>query len=82
MSPIIDFKKGDIVNIVSIDCGRNFNLRLSELGIYEGAEIKILKNDRWGPLIIRIFDSKIAIGKGEAFKIYGEKKPAEHMFDR
>jgi Fe2+ transport system protein FeoA len=68
-----DFKNGDQIKIKSIACGANFNRRLLELGLFEGSEVKIIKNDNHSPLILGIFDSKVAIGKAEAEKIYGEK---------
>lgn len=74
MSPLVKFKNGDKVNVRRVNCGSNFKRRLSELGLFRGAEIEIVKNDYWGPLIIKIFDSKIALGRGEAIKIYAEKK--------
>lgn len=74
MSPLIKFNNGDKVNIRCINCGDNFKRRLSELGLFNGAEIEIVKNDHWGPVVIKIFDSKIVLGRGEAIKIYAEKK--------
>ncbi len=74
MNSLIEFTNGDKVCIQYITCGLNFKRRLSELGLFEGMEIEIIKNDYWNPLIIKIFDSKIALGRGEAIKIYTEKK--------
>ncbi len=67
------FKKNEKIKILSIDCGREFCKRLCALGLFEGTEIKIIKNDNFGPIIIQILNSKIALGQGEANKIYGEK---------
>jgi len=67
------FKQGDKVKIKSLKCGQNFKKRLMELGLFDGSEIEITKNDNFGPLIIKIFDSKIALGRGEAQKIYAQK---------
>ena len=73
MKNITEFKKGDRIKIKYIECGQNFKRRLVELGLYDNTEIEIIKNDQFGPLVIKIFDSKIALGRGEASKIYGEK---------
>lgn len=70
---LIEFEGGDKVKIECVDCGRDFKNRLCDLGLFDGSEVEIIKNDRFGPLIIKIFDSKIALGRGEASKIYGEK---------
>jgi Fe2+ transport system protein FeoA len=66
------FEKDDIVEISSIDCGREFSRRLCDLGLFEGTKIKIIKNDNFGPIIIQILDSKIALGRGETNKIYAK----------
>ena len=68
-----DFKKGEKAKIQKIDCGRDFSRRLCALGLFDGIEVEIIKNDNFGPIIIKILNSKIALGRGEASKIYGEK---------
>jgi Fe2+ transport system protein FeoA len=70
---LIDFKAGERVRIECVDCGMNFRRRLIDLGLFDGAEVEIIKNDEFGPLILKIFNSKIALGRGQAAKIYGEK---------
>jgi len=70
---LIDFKEGDKIRIKCVSCGMNFRRRLIDLGLFDGAEIEIIKNDKFGPLILKIFNSKIALGRGQAAKIYGEK---------
>jgi len=73
MKNLTEFNKGDTIKIRCISCGQNFRRRLSELGLFDGAEIEVIKNDKWGPIIVKIFESKIALGRGEAQKIYGNK---------
>ncbi len=73
MQALTEFKKTNKLKIKHLDCGQNFKRRLAELGLFEDMEIEIIKNDNFGPLLIKILDSKIALGRGEAEKIYGEK---------
>jgi len=68
------FKQNDLVVIKGINCGRNFSRRLCDLGLFEGSEVRIIKNDNFGPIVIQVLHSKIALGRGEAEKIYAEKK--------
>jgi Fe2+ transport system protein FeoA len=48
------FKKGDKLIIKYLECGQNFKKRLMELGLFNGGEIEIIKNDNFAPLIIKI----------------------------
>ncbi len=68
-----EFKNGEKVKILGINCGKEFGRRLCDLGLFEGTEIKIIKNDNFGPIVIQILNSKIALGRGKTSKIYGEK---------
>ncbi|MGI6380392.1 MAG: FeoA family protein [Anaerolineae bacterium] len=52
--------------IVRIDGGRGFVARMSALGFTPGAEIAIRANPGHGPLIVRIMDTQIALGRGQA----------------
>ena len=67
------FQSGDRVKIEFVRCHLGFRRRLCELGMFDGAEVEIVKNDRFGPLIIQIFNSKIALGRNQAGRIYGQK---------
>ena len=70
---ITEFKPGDIIKISCVECGLRLNNRLCDLGIFNGAQIEIFKNDNQGPIILKIFNAKMAFGRGEAKKIYGQK---------
>jgi len=67
------FQIGEKVKIECVNCGLGFRRRLCELGLFDGAEVEIVKNDRFGPLIIKIFNSKIALGRQQTRRIYGKK---------
>jgi len=69
MKNLLDAAEKSTVKIISIDCGRILSRRLRELGMYEGTEIEVLKNDNFGPVIIKVKGSKFAIGRGQAYKI-------------
>ena len=73
MQRITHYKKDDKIKIACIECRSNLKFRLAELGLFDGVEIEMIKNDDYGPLIIKILNSKFALGRGEAQKIYGEQ---------
>lgn len=73
MASINEFRKGDLVVIETIDCEQKLRRRLCELGLFEGAKVEIIKNDRKSPVLIKVFNSKIVLDQKGAQKIYGEK---------
>jgi len=53
-----------------IEEGRGFLGRMAALGFNPGATIEVVRNDGFGPLIVSILDTQIALGRGQASKIY------------
>jgi len=62
---------GAIVRIVRIYAGKGLTQRLMELGLTNGAELRILKNDV-GPLLLHVRGVTIALGRGVASKVLVE----------
>lgn len=52
--------------------GRNVRKRLYELGFIDGAEVVVVRNGGAGPLVISIYGSRFALGRGIAMKILVE----------
>jgi Fe2+ transport system protein FeoA len=55
--------------IIEIKGGSNADQRLSDLGLYIGATIT-LKRSSFGPILVQVLDSTVAIGRKIAQKIY------------
>ncbi len=70
--PIAFAREGEELKIVEIYGGGTFSKRVTEMGIYPGALVKILVNQGSGPIIVISKDTKIALGRGMAMKIIGE----------
>jgi ferrous iron transport protein A len=49
--------------------GRGFASRLAGMGISVGCQIEMLQNPARGPLLVRVRDTRIALGRGEASNI-------------
>jgi len=49
--------------------GTGFRSRLAALGFTPGAEITMLYNRGHGPVIVALRGARIALGRGEAYKI-------------
>jgi len=52
--------------------GRGFSTRLAGLGVTPGVEVTVLQNFGRGPMIVTVRDSRIALGRGETFKVLVE----------
>lgn len=61
----IDVKIGKIIG------GENICKKLKEMGFVDGTKLKIMRNDK-GPIIVKIGESRIILGRGMANKIMVE----------
>ncbi len=82
MVPLLELQEGDIGEVVEIseksnhlgnhhqgkDC-RCRNHRINDLGIRVGKTVKLMRKQRSGPLLLKVDDSRIAIGRGIAEQI-------------
>jgi ferrous iron transport protein A len=67
--PLIDVGRGENVIIREIRGGRELIRRLSEMGFTPGSRIRVVVNSG-GPVIVVIGNSRTAIGRGMARKIF------------
>ena len=63
-------KEGDTIHVDRVECGCGLKKRLCDLGLYDKTTIRVVKNDVSGPVIVCVKDSKLAIGRGQANKIF------------
>ena len=70
--PLTMVETGKRVRLVSIAGGRRLRMRLAELGLVPGTEIDVINNSLHGPFILGVRGSRIALGRGMAFKIMVE----------
>jgi ferrous iron transport protein A len=56
--------------------GREYVSRLAAMGLTIGCEIEMLQNRGYGPLLIRVRDTRLALGRGEAGNILVEERIA------
>jgi len=59
--------KGRVVNIGSY--GRGLARRMSDMGLYDGLEVKVVSSCRTGPVLLQVKDCNIALGRGVANQI-------------
>jgi ferrous iron transport protein A len=66
---LTELKTGESATVGQLVGGARFRSRLAALGFTPGAQITMLQNIGYGPLIVRLRDARIALGRGEASKI-------------
>lgn len=64
--------ENDNLKIVQVWHGGKFERKLREMGIYKDSQIKVVKNDIPGPLIVDVKGSRLILGRGQAQKIMVE----------
>ncbi len=60
------------VRVSGIAGGADIQGRLAGIGIIPRCELEIVKNERRGPIVVRVGQSRIALGRGVAEKIIVE----------
>lgn len=56
--------------------GRELASRLAGMGLTVGSRLEVLQNRRRGPMLVRVRETRIALGRGEAAKILVEEAPS------
>ena len=64
-----DAHPGDKVVIISIQGGRNLCQRLNAMGLVTRERIEVVHTGDPGPFVVKVKDSRVALGTGMAKKI-------------
>lgn len=67
--PLSRLRPGEQGEIAELLGGQTLRSRMLSLGLTPGAPVTILQNYGHGPLIIRVRDTRVALGRGEAEKV-------------
>lgn len=73
--PLSSYRAGEAARVVRVEAGRGLKQRLMALGLVPGTEVYILNAD-WGPMTLCVNNSRVALGRGMAAKIYAVPMPA------
>ena len=69
MVPLVDLNPGQTGLIRSLKGGRGLVSRLAALGFTPGAPVTVVRNHGFGPIIVSIRGTQVALGRGEANRI-------------
>lgn len=74
---LVELKSGELAKVVTIVGGRGASLRLAAHGIVPGVVVEKVGNLAGGPVVLKIGQSQIAIGRGLASKVIVEDLVSE-----
>lgn len=74
MLPLILVSPGKDVILKAISGGRQIKSRLTDMGLVQGLQFRVVQNFGPGPCIISIGNSRIALGHGISEKIFVVEK--------
>jgi Fe2+ transport system protein FeoA len=72
-TPLSALCYGEQAKISKINGGCELIRRLTEMGLTLGTTIKVVSDAFGGPVVIEVRDSRLALGRGVATKIYVEQ---------
>jgi len=77
MTTLSDLAPGEVGVVRRLAGGGRFASRLATLGFTPGARLTMVQNFGHGPLIVNIRGTRIALGRGEAVKVYVTRDKGE-----
>jgi len=72
---LLDVAEGETVKLSSIQAGAGVEGRLAAMGFFVGTPIKVMSRPHTpkGPLLVRVGNSRLILGRGMAGKLIVEK---------
>jgi ferrous iron transport protein A len=67
--PLSKAKAGRTMEVVDLIGGERSTRRLLEMGLYCGASVEVVSGRGWGPVVLKLAGSRLALGRGMAKKI-------------
>jgi len=71
--PLTVAPPGKEVTMITVYGGKSIRMRLHSFGLIPGVRLRVLNNNRTGPLMVAVMDSRVALGRGMAHKIMVEE---------
>lgn len=71
--PLAELPSGTKAVVRRIAGGRELGGRLAAMGFTVGSSLEVLQNSLLGPMLVRVRNTRLALGRGEASKVLVEK---------
>lgn len=68
--PLNEVRAGTTVRIATIEAGHGLKNRLAAMGLMTDVEIRVVRNDGAGQIIINVKNSKVILGRGMSHKVF------------
>jgi ferrous iron transport protein A len=65
-----EISTGGLVTLTAIRVGLELTSRMTSLGLTPGVSVNVLQNNGRGPIIINVRGTHVALGRGEADKLF------------
>lgn len=70
--PLSELPAGARIVVRRVDGGRGLLSRLAALGLAVGSDLEVLQNSPDGPMLVRVRNTRVALGRSEARKVLVE----------
>ena len=71
--PLSELPAGARIVVRRVDGGRGLLSRLASLGLVVGSALEVLQNSQDGPMLVRAHNTRVALGRSEARKVFVEE---------
>lgn len=68
--PLNEVRAGTTVRIVEIEAGQSLKNRLAAMGLLANVQIRVVRNDGAGQIIVNVKNSKVILGRGMSHKVF------------
>ena len=75
LSTLDHLSVGATAVVRELDGGNEVSGRLAAMGLVLGAALQVMQNSGKGPMLVRVRDTRLALGRGEAQRILVERVP-------
>ena len=70
IKPLDKIAAGAAAKIVTIEAGSGLKNRLAAMGLLADVQIRVVRNDGAGQIIINVKKSKVILGRGMSHKVF------------
>ena len=70
IKPLDKIAAGATAKIVTIDAGSSLKNRLAAMGLLADVQVRVVRNDGAGQIIINVKNSKVILGRGMSHKVF------------